>query len=281
MSKEQENNQNDEQVLSNEAADSQEGRQEGQETQVNETEEKARRMGWKPQDEYKGDPGRWTDAETFVKVGEERIPVMKENYRRLEEGYKNLEQKVKAQEDYQKHMAKVQYERAIKDLKEQKKTAVEDADTEKYEQLEKQEEQIQKEYSPKQTENKTPDIPPEVSSWMQKNTWYQNPSLAAKAAEIESKILQEEAFKVSDDPFYRPISLSDRLEEVAKRVKAEFGRKEPQRKLPAVEGARGESTHKAAKTYNDLPPEAKEACNAYVKKGILSRDEYVKDYFGE
>ena len=246
--------------------------------EVNEVEEKARRMGWKPQDEYKGAPDRWTDAESFVKVGEERIPVMKENYRKLEEGYKTLEQKVKAQEDYQKHMAKVQYERAIKDLREQKKVAVEEADTEKYEKLEKQEEQIQSDYSPKQSE--TPRIPDEVSNWIARNTWYQNPMLASKAAEVENKILQEEAFKSSDDPFYQPLNTAERLEEVSKRIRTEF-RKEPQRKLPAVEGARTESSKKAAKTYNDLPTEAKDACNAYVSKGILSREEYVKDYFGE
>lgn len=252
--------------------------QEQQAPEVNEIEEKARRMGWKPQDEYKGDPNRWTDAESFVKVGEERIPVMKENYRKLEDNYKSLEQKVKAQEDYQKHMAKVQYDRAMKDLKAEQMVAVEEADTEKYQKLEQQREQIQSDYSPKQAEPPRP--PDEVANWMARNTWYQNPTLAAKAAEIENKILQEEAFKISDDPFYQPINTAERLEEVSKRIRTEF-RKEPQRKLPAVEGAKAESSRKAAKTYNDLPAEAKDACNAYVSKGILSRDEYVKDYFGE
>ena len=261
-------------------AESQEGEQEGEQNTpiVNETEEKARRMGWKPQDEYKGDPDRWTDAESFVKVGEERIPVMKENYRKLEDNYKALEQKVKAQEDYQKHMAKVQYERAIKDLKEQKKVAVEEADTDKYEKLEKQEEQIKTDYSPKQPD--TPRPPDEVANWIARNTWYQNPTLANKAAEIENKILEEEALNSSDDPFYQPKNTAERLEEVSRRIRAEF-KKEPARKLPAVEGARMEPSKKASKTYNDLPPEAKQACNNYVKANVLSREEYVKSYFGE
>ena len=104
--------------------------------------------------------------------------------------------------------------------------------------------------------------------------------LANKAASIEQKILEEEAFKASDDPDYRPMDLAERLDEVSRRVRAEF-KKEPARKLPAVEGARVESAKKAAKTYNDLPPEAKVACDNYVKASILSREDYVKDYFGE
>ena len=244
-----------------------------------EVEDKARRMGWKPEAEYKGDPNRWTDAESFVKVGEERIPVMKENYRKLEDKYTNLEQQVKQQREYQEHMGKVQYERAMKELKAEQKEAVEDADTEKFEQLEQRKEQIKVDYSPKQSTQ--PQKPNEVADWEARNTWYQNPTLADKAIKLEQRIMSEEAYKQSRDFNYKPMILSERLEEVTRRVQADFAPKEQPRRLPAVEGTRVASAKAAAKTWSDISPEHAEAANSMVKTGLLSKAEYLKDYFGE
>ena len=247
-----------------------------------EVEDKARRMGWKPQEEYKGDPNRWTDAESFVKVGEERIPVMKENYRKLEDKYTNLEQQVKQQREYQEHMGKVQYERAMKDLEAQQRSAVEEADTEKFDQLRKQEEQIKVDYSPKESTAQQPQKPHEVVDWESRNTWYQNPTLADKAVKLEHRIMEEEAFKQSQDYQYRPMNLADRLEEVSRRVQADFQPREQPRKLPAVEGARPAGSSKApAKTWSDIEPDHLDAANTMVKSGLLSKAEYLKDYFGE
>lgn len=258
-----------EEAQDNAAEEQQEEQQEEATPQVNEIEEKARRMGWKPQEEYKGDPDRWTDAETFVKVGEERIPVMKENYRKLEDKYKDLENKVRAQEEYQKHMSKVQYERAMKELQAKQRRAVEDADTEAYEQIEKQKEQIKNDYSPKQPEQNSP--PREVVEWTARNPWFNQDFRKTEAAKFyESKLLH--------------LPLNERLEEVSRRVEADFPSqpKQPVRKLPAVEstGHTG-GGKKAAKTWSDIPAADRESANQWIKAGILSKEEYIKDYFGE
>lgn len=252
---------------------------EQEQPEVNEVEERAKRMGWKPQEEYKGDPERWTDAETFVKVGEERLPVMKENYRKLEDKYADLERQVKAQTDYQKHMAKVQYERAKKELQEQKKQAVENADTELYERLEKQEEQINNDYSPKEVAPVSQEQQ-EVAAWQQRNPWFANPNLQQKAVEMENAILGEESFKQMQDPFYQPMPLSQRLEEVTRRM-LEANKPKDARRLPSVEGARQTSGKKAAKTWSDIPTGDREKAEQWIKAGILSKEDYVKDYFGE
>ena len=34
-------------------------------------------------------------------------------------------------------------------------------------------------------------------------------------------------------------------------------------------------------SFNDLPPEAKQACMKFEKQKLLTREEYVRDYFGE
>ena len=246
-----------------------------------EVEDKARTMGWKPQDEYKGDPNRWTDAESFVRVGEERIPVMKENFNKIAAKNQELEAKMNAMEDFQKESSKRSYDRAMKDILDQQRVAVEEADTEKFDKLKEQEEQTKVDYYPK--ESKTPDtqMAQEVAEWESRNTWYKNPSLAAKAAKIESKVMDEEAYKQSQDYNYRPMNLSDRLNEVSRRVQSDLAPREQPRKLPAVEGTRVASSKPAAKTWSDLPDDAKAAAISYEKANVLSRAEYVKDYFGE
>lgn len=45
--------------------------------------ERARVMGWKPFDEYRGDPRKWTDWQEFIRKGEEELPVMRDNNRRM------------------------------------------------------------------------------------------------------------------------------------------------------------------------------------------------------
>lgn len=42
------------------------------------TEVKARQMGWVPQDEWKGDPDKWREADEFVRYGEEHNGILRQ-----------------------------------------------------------------------------------------------------------------------------------------------------------------------------------------------------------
>lgn len=48
-----------------------------------ETIEKARRMGWVPQEEFHGDKTKWRGADEYVARGEEMLPIIKANERKL------------------------------------------------------------------------------------------------------------------------------------------------------------------------------------------------------
>ena len=41
-----------------------------------EIEQEAITLGWVPQDQFKGDPAKWTDAETFVARGKEKVVLL-------------------------------------------------------------------------------------------------------------------------------------------------------------------------------------------------------------
>jgi len=59
--------------------------------EAQELEGRARRMGWRPQEEFRGDPVRWTDAKTFIERGENELPVLRERYRTLDDRYGKLQ----------------------------------------------------------------------------------------------------------------------------------------------------------------------------------------------
>lgn len=47
-------------------------------------ESRARAMGWKPKEEYRGPEAAWRDADEFVRRGETELPVIRERYRATE-----------------------------------------------------------------------------------------------------------------------------------------------------------------------------------------------------
>lgn len=56
-----------------------------------ETEARALDMGWSPKDQWRGAADKWVDAETFVKRGEEILPILQANNRKSEARLATLE----------------------------------------------------------------------------------------------------------------------------------------------------------------------------------------------
>lgn len=68
-------------------------------------EERANRMGWRPLNEFRGDPAKWVDAAAFVARGEEQLPILSANYRKSEAAVARLEATVRASQAEQNAMA--------------------------------------------------------------------------------------------------------------------------------------------------------------------------------
>ena len=72
-------------------------------------------------------------------------------------------------------------------------------------------------------------------------------------------------------------SIQEVTEEVRRRFPEKFGN--PRREKPnRVEGGGTPSGRSGKKGYADLPPEAKAACDRFVKQGLMTKEEYVKDF---
>ena len=61
-------------------------------------EQEARGMGWLPKEEFKGKEENWVDAEVFVEKGRQILPIVQANNKRLEQTVQQLSSKLSAAE---------------------------------------------------------------------------------------------------------------------------------------------------------------------------------------
>jgi hypothetical protein len=115
-------------------------------------EDRARAMGWKPRAEYRGDPRRWTDWPEFLQKGEEELPILRDQNRRMSERLARLEPQVetlrqtvseqaaaiKRAESTAQRADEAGYQRALRELKDQQRAAVREGDEETYDAVQEQ-----------------------------------------------------------------------------------------------------------------------------------------------
>lgn len=237
---------------------------------VNEVEQKARKMGWTPKEEFKGDPEKWRSAEEFVERGENMVPILRDTVRKQERKIADLERNiaeiaVNATKSEQRAVQK-----ALSELKARQIEAVAAGNTEAFVQIDQEIEDLHKQALESQPKPKGP--PPEYVEWEEKNTWVRNDPVMLAYAESQFEYLK----RTKPGMLY-----SEVLESVSKAVKKEFPDKfsNPRREsAPSVEGSTP-SPKKGGKTYADLPKEAKEACDRFVERYKVKREDYVKQYF--
>lgn len=114
-----------------------------------EAESKAYALGWRNQEEYSGDPAKFTDAKSFLKKANDNIPMLRENFkkidasnRRLQEQLDNMSRQqnelVKRLEDAEKRG----YEKAVREIELKQREAVESGDISRFDDLQKQKENL-------------------------------------------------------------------------------------------------------------------------------------------
>lgn len=248
-----------------------------------EAEIKASRLGWVPQEEFKGDPEQWRDAETFLKRGEEIHGYLKADLERLHSTLSARDHEIaeirQTMEEFRKFHNETEaraYKRAIEELKQLKVSAIEQGEGSRVIEIEEQIEQL-KEAQKKPVENpvqKAEKVNQEYLDWLPSNRWY-----------VEDRELQELADDFGDIVKKKHPDLVGKafLEEVTKRVRKAAPEKfeNPARSQSSVGTSsdnRVATANKGKKTYNNLPPEAKAACDRFVKQGLMTAEQYVKEY---
>jgi hypothetical protein len=238
-----------------------------------ESEAKARRQGWRPKDEYRGPDEKWVDADAFLKRSDEELPVMRERLKTQDRVLADLKGTVAKFAEHHARVEKIAYERALAEVKKERREALALGDADGFEKAEERLAEL-KEVKPAATQKAAAaEISPEVESWVSANPWFMSDAKMHNLAKITCDELQKE------DPTR---DLSDILKEVTKEVKSRFPEKfaNPKRAAaPAVEGATTVASGKGGKGFPNLPTAAKIACDRFIKQGLIkNRDEYLKYY---
>jgi len=247
-------------------------------------EARARAMGWTPKDEFKGDPAKWRDAGEFVERGENLLPLVKAQNKRLEREVAELKQTTREMGDYLSKTEQRAYDRALADLKQQRKEALAAGDGDAFEKADEQIKTVEREAAEKaakRAEKKDDGPDPVYAEWESRNAWLKDTELS-EYAEFAAQKLRASGEKATGAEF---------LDMVAERVKKQFPAKftNPRRETAqAVEGA-APAARRGGKSYADMPAEARAACDRMAKNGFGGDEkamakfkaDYVKQYFDE
>ncbi len=247
-------------------------------------EARAKRMGWVPKEDYHGPEENWRSAEEFIAVGENIQSVLKDRLRKSDDQVVALTKEIGdlkgTMKEFAEHHSKVEkraYERALKELKDQQRKAVEEGDTAAYDRAAREIEDLSKDAeTPKVPEHKPgPEEDPAFKSWSAENSWYDNDMVLAGFADNTAA-----PFIARTRPDLRGRAFFDAVTEAVKERFPDKFTNTRRAKPSAVEGAGevAEPKKTGKKTYADLPPEARAACDRFVAQGLVTKDQYVKDY---
>ncbi len=273
-----------------------------------EVEARAREMGWVPKEEFRLDPTRWVDAQTYVNRGEEILPVLRSNNRKLSEEVvalrtqnttisqqlKETQAAIEELKNFNSEIAKANAKTRETELLAEITAAREANDTAREVELTNQLTDIKAarriaetkpvtKPTPAADPSAAPVLTQEMKDWMAANQWFGSDKRKTGYAFGVAEELKAQGLTPGTKPFYDKMD-----EELAKQFNPNQRRQAPAK----VEGANGQGGSQGdpdAKTYADLPPEAKAACEAKVPtlvgKNKAFKDEaawrahYVKKYF--
>lgn len=238
-------------------------------------EDRARRMGWRPEGEYKGDKP-WIDAGAFLERAES-APVLKSKLNKAQGEIEHLKVQVKEVQSAAQEFRKLASAEAERKWQEKYDTlvaaqakAVEQADGEAFQaaQADLQEHTSKKPASTTSDAKAGGPQDPIVQAWVAENPWYnQYPDMAAAAARAGQKAYNKGL---------RGQEVLDAMRDyVVDKYPEEFDeaptptRSSGHGPSPARGGRTGGSSRTVAKTYENLPADAKKACDQLIRAKMV------------
>lgn len=272
---------------------------------------RARRMGWRPKEEFRGDQSRWTDAKSFIERGEAELPVLRERYRTLDDRFAKMQTASEAQNaqlqavskraeemhdvlvefrERSKKAEEISYARARSDLEQRMAVAVDQADKAGYDRAKGELDRIndaeraarapavkpvvETKPEPEKPAPQTPD--PVIEQWVSENPWFKVDQGMAGYATARFQQLRAE----------RPgVGIRDHLDEVRADVLSRFPEKFENKKrteAAAVAAPGAPDTAKRGKipSYENWPADAKEGYQKFKRMmPDYKPEEYAAIYF--
>jgi hypothetical protein len=235
------------------------------------------------------------DAEKFVQRGREILPILRKNNASLIADLQQTKEQLKefrqAAEEF-KAFQKDSYERKVADyetrlsqLRESKAQAISDGDGQKANALDEQLDATKadiKEAKQAAADADKPlpmppvptNIDPVLQTWLDRNTWFgQDRRLTAVANGVGESLRLE-------FPSLKGEAFLEKLDEVLQEELPNRFKPKVKANGSAVESGSGRQPRggTSSRSYDNLPPEAKAACDRFVKQKLMTKEAYVAEY---
>lgn len=257
-----------------------------------EVEKNARHFGWVSKEEFRGNEADWVDAETFEKRGKEINPILRANNDRLKKELEVTRDKhdkeiaeLRAATEEFKTFQKESYERKQKQLqdellslKDQRKEAIREGDADLVIEIEDRIEEVKDARSSQKEPVAIPRVEepvkldPSLSNWIEDNKWFGNDIEATEVVNGLGASIRKQFPGLQGKEFLD--KLDERIESVLPQLRGK-----PQEFASVDSSTTRGSTSSKKKSYDNLPADAKAACDKFVKQGLFkTKQEYVDSY---
>jgi hypothetical protein len=196
-------------------------------------EKQARALGWHPRNEYLGPAHKWVPADEFIRRGENILPILRENHRRLQGDYQRQADELRGLRSQLTEQSEVlnevrqrmrtaderAYERAKTEWERKQREAAQEGDVEAHDKATEALKQIEKsKATPTQPERRQPaqETPTEIAAFIRENPWYSNDQVLNMQMQAEHVRLKQ------DEP---GLSLAENLERAKEAVMARYPQK--------------------------------------------------------
>jgi len=229
--------------------------------------ELARGMGWRPKDQFKGDPNLWKPAADYIKAGAEIQRGLSRDLKELRGTVDNMTRTQAAilQQTLAEEREKLvgRYNKAVEDGNAQESFTVGRA----IDQLNGRAQQL---LAPQQ---QVAEPPPEAVSWVQRNAWFNADPLARDLA-----LAVAERYANANHGVEAQLQAAER--EVRKIYPHLFAATTKDPPGVAQPGGRSGSGKPQGSTYADLPADAKKVAKDMAERGVIPNVEaYAKQYW--
>jgi len=248
-----------------------------------ETEAKARKMGWVPQEQWRGDDGvPWLDAQSFVEKAESVLPILRSTNRNLEGKVSNLntelsstktalaeaQEQIAALKEFTDDIVKQRVEAARKELAAELKSVRADGNTEREVEImaELAKPEPVKETPKREAAPKPAAETPEFKAWKAQNPWWENDP-------IKRAVATQMGIKLAEEGKLKDLTPTERANLITAETNAYLKQGDdppPQQ----VGGGRNGSSGGGGKSYADLPDDAKAACDRFGKRLVGPNREF-------
>lgn len=239
-------------------------------------EAEAKQHGWTPKDDFKGDPSRWVDAETFVERADQVMPLLRKQNEALKREMETLKKDVRRASEHFGKAEERAYARALADLTAKQDAAAEDGDVETVRAVRKEIADLRADIPAVPANDIAIEAKEAEIDWRERNPWYDKGGLQRDYADLLVEKHMAKTKEMAPAEFFDFIG-----QEVLKRY-PDAAKTETRRPVNPVDGG-GNRRPQGQKGWADMEPEERRVGQAMAqrwhKSGLLKHpDDFLKSY---